>query len=53
MGYLEQAGDKRKAVEAIRSILNNQRFFKRRLKSKLVNTALGNDPGEQDPIDRV
>ncbi len=49
-GYLNKQESNEKLVEAIRTVLKNERFLSDELKAKLVAAALFKSPVEQDPI---
>lgn len=53
LGYLNKQETNEKLVKAIRTVLRNERFLSEELKAKLVASALGNVPVEQDPLDRL
>lgn len=50
LGYLNKQESNEKLVEAIRTVLKNERFLSDELKAKLVAAALCKSPVEQDPI---
>ena len=50
LGYLNKQETNEKLIEAIRTVLRNERFLSDELKAKLVAAALGNKPVDQDPI---
>jgi DNA-binding NarL/FixJ family response regulator len=53
LGYLNKQETNEKLIEAIRTVLRGERFLSEELKTKLVTSALGNAPVEQNPIDRL
>ncbi len=53
MGYLNKQETNEKLIDAIRTVLRNERFLSDDLKAKLVTSALGKTPVEQNPIDRL
>jgi len=53
LGYLNKQETNEKLIEAIRTVLRGERFLSEDLKSKLVTSALGNSPVEQNPMDRL
>ncbi len=53
LGYLNKQETNEKLIEAIRTVLRNERFLSEVLKTKLVSSALGNTPVEQTPLDRL
>ena len=53
LGYLNKQETNEKLIEAIRTVLRNERFLSEELKTKLVTSALGNTTVAQDPIDRL
>jgi DNA-binding NarL/FixJ family response regulator len=52
-GYLNKQETNEKLIEAIRTVLRGERFLSDDLKAKLVTSALGNSPVEQNPMDRL
>ncbi len=53
LGYLNKQETNEKLIEAIRTVLRNERFLSEQLKARLVTSALSKTPIEQDPIDRL
>ncbi len=53
LGYLNKQETNEKLIEAIRTVLKGERFLSEALRSRLVASALGNTPVEQDPIARL
>jgi len=49
LGYLNKQETNDKLIEAIRTVLRNERFLSEELKSRLVGSALGRNPVEQEP----
>lgn len=52
-GYLNKQDTNEKLIEAIRTVLQSKRFLSEELKTRLVTSALGNTPVEQDPMERL
>ncbi len=50
MGYLNKQETNEKLIDAIHTVLRNERFLSEELKKKLLTSALGNKPAQQDPI---
>lgn len=50
LGYLNKQETNEKLLEAIRTVLKNERFLSEELKTKLVSSALGKSAGDLDPI---
>lgn len=50
LGYLNKQETNEKLIEAIRTVLKNERFLSEELKTRLVATALGKGSAEQDPV---
>jgi DNA-binding NarL/FixJ family response regulator len=50
LGYLNKQETNDKLIEAIRTVLRNERFLSEELKARLVGSALGSISDEQDPI---
>jgi DNA-binding NarL/FixJ family response regulator len=50
LGYLNKQETNEKLLEAIRTVLKNERFLSEELKTKLVSSALGKNAGGLDPI---
>jgi len=53
LGYLNKQETNEKLIDAIRTVLSNERFLSEELKARLVSSALGNVPVEQSPVDRL
>jgi len=53
LGYLNKQETNEKLIEAIHTVLRNERFLSEELKTKLVSSALGNTQVKQDPLDRL
>jgi len=53
LGYLNKQETNEKLIDAIRTVLRGERFLSDDLKTKLVTSALGNSPVEQNPMDRL
>lgn len=53
LGYLNKQESNEKLVEAIRTVLKNERFLSDELKAKLVAAALSKSPVQQEPIARL
>lgn len=53
LGYLNKQETNEMLIEAIRTVLRSERFLSEELKTRLVTSALGNTPVEQEPIDRL
>ncbi len=49
-GYLNKQETNEKLIEAVLTVLRNERFLSDELKAKLVTSALSKNPVEQDPI---
>jgi DNA-binding NarL/FixJ family response regulator len=50
LGYLNKQETNEKLIDAVRTVLRNERFLSEELKAKLVASALGNNQVDQDPI---
>ncbi len=50
MGYLNKQETNEKLIEAIRTVLSNERFLSEEIKSRLLDSALGKSAVHQDPI---
>ncbi|WP_442510417.1 response regulator [Novipirellula sp. SH528] len=53
LGYLNKQETNEKLIDAIRTVLKNERFLSEELKARLVASALKNTSGEQNPIDSL
>ncbi len=53
LGYLNKQETNEMLIEAIRTVLRNERFLSDNLKAKLVTSALSKTPVEQEPMDRL
>ncbi len=53
MGYLSKQETNEKLIEAIRTVLRNERFLSEELKARLVANALSKNPVDQDPMDSL
>ena len=53
LGYLNKQETNERLIEAIRTVLKNERFLSQALQARLVAFALGNASIEQDPTERL
>jgi DNA-binding NarL/FixJ family response regulator len=53
LGYLNKQETNEKLIEAIRTVLKNERFLSEALQARLVASALGNTSVEQEPTERL
>lgn len=53
LGYLNKQETNENLIEAIRTVLRNERFLSEDLKTRLITSSLGNAPVEQNPMERL